>query len=330
MNNFSKFNILLLIITICFAFVINFPSVLYSDEANAIENSDSSIGKTTSSVPTPGISKNSTTYKILVVMSIISLIIVVIAMRSMIFSLFAYIFIISSIIWTIYSTLPLFKKTPLTLNDFIPVIAGIVLTIVGYFILQIVNGKNIFGSSMKSGKEEGTSSRDEYDLLLRRAKLAFMTIKRELGQGKLDKTSVFTSDELFEQISINLDAMKTEKYLLVYDDLRIKKIAVKKKAVENHLNNIYVEIIAFGTRYKTDIETKKIIEGSEVTGEFTEIFCLSRQAGCKAAQKGLIEGVCPRCGTPIKGKRTNKCSKCNNELRSGEFDVFLSAISYPN
>lgn len=321
----NKYNIFFVIILICFSLIISSPFAAFAEE----ENGSTNLSQQSSSNSTPTIAKDSSTYKILVSLTIISLVVVVIVMRSMIISLFAYLFIISSIVWTIYSSLPLFSKKALALYDFTPVITGILLTIIGFVILQVVNGKNVFGSSMKVDKES-TSSRGEFDLILKRAKLAFMTIKKELSQGKLDKTSAFTSDELFEQININLDGMKAENYLIVYDDLRIKKISVKKKAVENHLNNLYIEIIAFGTRYKTNIDTRKIIEGSEITGEFTEIYCLSRKAGCKSASKGLIEGYCPRCGNPIKGKRTTDCSKCKNELRSGEYDIVLTGISYPN
>ena len=323
----NKYSILFVILLICFSLTISSPFVAFATEENEIGNS-SQVSQNSSTTTSP-IAKDSSTYKILVSLTLISLLVVVIVMRSMIISLFAYLFIISSIIWTIYSMLPLFAKKSLALYDFTPVITGALLTIIGFVILQVVNGKNVFGSGMKAD-QESTSSKGELDLIFKRAKLAFMTIKKELSQGKLDKTSAFTSDELFEQININLDGMKAENYLIVYDDLRIKKVSVKKKAVENHLNNLYIEIVAFGTRYKTNIDTRKIIEGSEITGEFTEIYCLSRKAGCKSALKGLIEGYCPRCGNPIKGKRTTDCSKCKNELRSGEYDIVLTGISYPN
>ncbi len=313
----NKISLFFLISILCVVFTVSFPAFSFAEE-----------GITSSSQSSQSISKDSNTYKILVGLTVLSLIIVVIAMRSMIFSLFAYFFMISSFVWTIYSAIPLFSKKPFDSADLISVGAGIVLIIISFVLLRFVNGTHSFGSSMKANQEL-PSSKNELDSLLKRAKLAFMTIKKELSQGKLDKTGAFTSDELFEQLNINLDGMKAENYLIVYDDLRVKKVTVKKKAVENHFNNLYIEIVAFGTRYKTNLETKKIIEGSEITGEFSEIYCLSRKAGCKAAIKGLIEGYCPRCGNPIKGTRSANCSKCKNELRSGEFDAVLTNITYP-
>lgn len=329
MNSIFRFKLITAVLLICFSLVFCISTLSYAEETVDTNNAESISQNTSTTSNSSKISKNSDTYKILVALTVISIIVVIIIMRGMIISLMAYFFIISSIIWTIYSAIPLFTKKSLELSDFNSVGLGIMLTVISFVILHILNGNNSFGSGMKSDKGI-PSSKDEYNLLLKRARIAFLTLKKELSQGKLDKTSAFTSDELFEQISINLDAMKAENYLIVYDDLRIKKIEVKKKAVENHFNNLYIEIQAFGTRYKSNIDTKRIIEGSEVSGEFTEIFCLSRKAGCQAASKGLIEGVCPRCGTPIKGKRTNTCIKCNNELRSGEFDVVLRSISYPN
>ena len=313
----NKISLFFLISILCVVFTVSFPAFSLAEEEVRSSNQISQ-----------SLSKDSTTYKILVGLTVLSLIIVAIAMRSMIFSLFAYLFMISSFIWTVYSAIPLFSKKTIDSSDWVSVGAGIVLIIISFVLLRFVNGTHSFGSSMKADQEL-PSSKNELDTLLKRAKLAFMTVKKELSQGKLDKTGAFTSDELFEQLNINLDGMKAENYLIVYDDLRVKKCTVKKKAVENHFNNLYIEIVDFGTRYKTNLETKKIIEGSEVTGEFSEIYCLSRKAGCKAATRGLIEGYCPRCGNPIKGNRSANCSKCKNELRTGEFDAVLTNITYP-
>lgn len=327
MINNRKISIIALLLFFCFALIM--PAYLCAEETQKIEGNSISSQSAGNKVSTP-ISKDSSTYKILVGLSIVSGIVVLIALRNMILSIFAYLFVISSFVWTGYSAILLFGRKDLELLDFASLGSGVLLIIISCIVLHLVNG-NTTGSSMKSSSSDSvSSSKNEYDLLLKRAKIAFITMKNEISHGKLDKTSVFTGDELYEQLSISLDAMKAEKYQLCFDDLRVKKITVKKKAVENHMNNLYVEIVASATRYKTDLETKNIIEGSQADGDFTEILCFSRKAGCNVAKKGLIEGVCPRCGNPIKGKRTDTCSKCKNELRSGEFDVILTGISYPD
>ncbi len=327
MINYRKLHIIAILLLFCFALIM--PAYLCAEETKEIEGKAISNQSTSNNISSP-ISKDSSTYKILVGLSVISVIIILIALRNIILSIFAYLFVISSFIWTGYSVTLLFGRKDLELLDFASLGSGILLIIVSCVVLHLVNG-NPTGSSMKSSSSDSvSSSKSEYDLLLKRAKVAFITMKNEVSRGKLDKTSVFTSDELYEQLSISLDAMKAEKYQLCFDDLRVKKITVKKKVVENHMNNLYVEVIASATRYKTDLENKNIIEGSQANGDFTEILCFSRKAGCNVAKKGLIEGVCPRCGNPIKGKRTDICSKCKNELRSGEFDVILTGISYPD
>ncbi|MBQ2594808.1 MAG: hypothetical protein II567_16200 [Candidatus Riflebacteria bacterium] len=327
MINYRKLHIIAILLLFCFALIM--PAYLCAEETKEIEGKAISNQSTSNNISSP-ISKDSSTYKILVGLSVISVIIILIALRNIILSIFAYLFVISSFIWTGYSVTLLFGRKDLELLDFASLGSGILLIIISCVVLHLVNG-NPTGSSMKSSSSDSvSSSKSEYDLLLKRAKVAFITMKNEVSRGKLDKTSVFTSDELYEQLSISLDAMKAEKYQLCFDDLRVKKITVKKKVVENHMNNLYVEVIASATRYKTDLENKNIIEGSQANGDFTEILCFSRKAGCNVAKKGLIEGVCPRCGNPIKGKRTDTCSKCKNELRSGEFDVILTGISYPD
>lgn len=326
MTNFRKIQIIVLILTFCAALIMPAYSYAQADKDAGSEISSQSSGNNFSSP----ISKDSNTYKLLVGLSIFSAIVVLIALKNTLLSIFAYLFVISSFIWTGYSAILLFGRKDLELLDFASLGSGVLLIIISCVVLHLVNGTPT-GSSMKSSDyESGSSSKSEYDLLLKRAKMAFITMKNDVSRGKLDKTSAFISDELYEQLSISLDAMKAEKYQLCFDDLRVKKISVKKKAVENRMNNLYVEIIASASRYKTDLENKKIIEGSQANGDFTEILCFSRKAGCNMAKKGLIEGVCPRCGNPIKGKRTDTCSKCNNELRSGEFDVVLTGISYPD
>ena len=327
MTNYRKLHIIAILLSFCFTLIM--PAYLCAEETKEMEEKAIISQSTGNNVSSP-ISKDSSTYKILVGLSVVSGIIILIALRNMILSIFAYLFVISSFIWTGYSAILLFGRKDLELLDFASLGSGILLIIISCVVLHLVNG-NPTGSSMKSSSSDSvSSSKSEYDLLLKRAKVAFITMKNEVSRGKLDKTSVFTSDELYEQLSISLDAMKAEKYQICFDDLRVKKITVKKKAVENHMNNLYIEVIASATRYKTDLENKNIIEGSQANGDFTEILCFSRKAGCNVAKKGLIEGVCPRCGNPINGKRTNTCSKCKNELRSGEFDVILTGISYPD
>ena len=327
MTHYRKIQIIAILLFFCCAFIM--PAFLYAEEDKGIGGNEISSQSSGNSFSSP-ISKDSNTYKILVGLSIVSAIVVLIALKNTILSIFAYLFVISSFIWTGYSAILLFGKKNLELLDFASLGSGVLLIIISCVVLHLVNGGPT-GSSMKSsGFESAPSSKSEYDLLLKRAKMAFITMKNEVSHGKLDKTSAFVSDELYEQLSISLDAMKAEKYQLCFDDLRVKKVSVKKKAVENHMNNLYVEIIASAARYKTDLESKNIIEGSQANGDFTEILCFSRKAGCNMAKKGLIEGVCPRCGNPIKGKRTDSCSKCKNELRSGEFDVILTGISYPD
>ena len=326
MTNFRKIQIIVLILTFCAALIIPAYSYAQADKDAGSEISSQSSGNNFSSP----ISKDSNTYKLLVGLSIFSAIVVLIALKNTLLSIFAYLFVISSFIWTGYSAILLFGRKDLELLDFASLGSGILLIIISCVVLHLVTGSTS-GSSMKSDSSNNvSSSRSEYDLLLKRAKVAFITMKNEISRGKMDKTSVFVSDELYEQLSITLDAMKAEKYQLCFDDLRVKKISVKKKAVENHMNNLYVEVIASATRYKTNLENKSIIEGSQADGDFTEILCFSRKAGCNVAKKGLIEGVCPRCGTAIKGKRTDTCPKCNKELRSGEFDAVLTSISYPD
>ncbi len=327
MTTYRKLHIIAILLFFCFALIM--PAYLCAEETKEVEGNAISSQSTGNNLSSP-ISKDSSTYKILVGLSVVSGLIILIVLRNMILSIFAYLFVISSFIWTGYSVILLFGRKDLELLDFASLGSGILLIIISCVVLHLVNG-NPTGSSMKSSSSDSvSSSKSEYDLLLKRAKVAFITMKNEVSRGKLEKTSVFTSDELYEQLSISLDAMKAEKYQLCFDDLRVKKITVKKKAVENHMNNLYVEVIGSATRYKTDLENKNIIEGSQANGDFTEILCFSRKAGCNVAKKGLIEGVCPRCGNPIKGKRIDTCPKCNNELRSGEFDVILTGISYPD
>ena len=325
MTNYRKLHIIVLLLSLCFAFVL--PYSLYAE--NIKETARNEITQSSSSKVSSPISKDSSTYKILVGLTILSGIIIIFVLRNMIISIFAYLFVISSFIWTIYSGILLIGKKNLELLDFASLGSGILLIIISCIVLHLVTGSTT-GSSMSSSNSETPSSKSEYDLLLKRAKMAFITLKNEINRGKLEKTSAFTSDELFEQLNINMDAMKAEKYQLCFDDLRVKKVSVKKKAVENHMNNIYIEVIASANRYKMNIENKSIIEGSQASGDFTEILCFSRKAGCKAASKGLIEGVCPKCGSSLKGKRTNNCPKCNTEIRSGDFDVVLTSISYPD
>lgn len=317
--------LMLFFIILLLSFIINLPYMTYAIEEKTTISSDTISTNNNSQSKSFSISKNSDTYKILVGLTIFAVIVAIIMLREIIINIFAYTFIIGSICFTIYSALPLI--TGKGIADYTSIVLGVALIIVSIILFQIINGKTFLNKAEKDKNEY--SSKNEFDLIIKRSKLAFLSLKNEISSGKQDKLVAFTGNELYDELNKTLSNMKSENFKVNYDDLIVKEIKIKKKAVENHMNNIYVEIKAWASKYNTDLKTNKIIENSLTKGLFTEILCFSRKAGCKPAIKGLIEGFCPRCGNSIKGKRIDNCEKCKTELRSGEFDIVLTGVSYP-
>ena len=146
MTTYRKLHIIAILLFFCFALIM--PAYLCAEETKEVEGNAISSQSTGNNLSSP-ISKDSSTYKILVGLSVVSGLIILIVLRNMILSIFAYLFVISSFIWTGYSVTLLFGRKDLELLDFASLGSGILLIIVSCVVLHLVNG-NPTGSSMKS------------------------------------------------------------------------------------------------------------------------------------------------------------------------------------
>lgn len=58
-----------------------------------------------------------------------------------------------------------------------------------------------------------------------------------------------------------------------------------------------------------------------------EVWTFLRKPGARTGKRGLMEGVCPSCGTPVTLQDAGRCDSCESWLRTGRHDWVLSKIT---
>ena len=165
-------------------------------------------------------------------------------------------------------------------------------------------------------------------LFILRVKKAFMLIQDGWSRNDLSKCEAFMADGTYERFQIQINEMIANKITDKMDGLEILEAYITKIESNSGYDSVYVVINAIGKNYRFNSVTKKFIEGDKAPTPFTEIWCFMRRTGSKTINdKGLIEGFCPNCGTPIEGSRLSRCPSCDAQLRSGEHDWVLTGIT---
>ena len=166
------------------------------------------------------------------------------------------------------------------------------------------------------------------EIFKNRAKESF--IKIQIGWTKQDLSEVrfMLADGTYEQFQIQINDMKKNNIVDIMKDIRISSIEAEKYESSENYDSIYVEIKARAINYKKNLETNKILEGSQHRLDyFTEIWCFCRSKNAKSQEsKGIIEGYCPNCSTKIKNTEDIKCSSCGSVLKNGQLDWILAGI----
>lgn len=168
----------------------------------------------------------------------------------------------------------------------------------------------------------------DQQIFVARVRKAFEIIQNAWSKRDLEKAQPFLSDGIFEQFSIQLAEMKEKGLIDHMENLSILSVLPVRFQSDKNFDVIHIKINARSINYCKDEKSGKVVNGSRVPAEFSEVWSFLRKPGAKTLKKpGLIEGQCPNCGNPIQVGRLVKCEICNSLLRSGEYDWVLSEIT---
>jgi len=164
---------------------------------------------------------------------------------------------------------------------------------------------------------------------LERVGVAFRQAQTSWCEQDLTGLRPFVSDGVYERFSLQVAEQKRAGWRQGMQGLGVGQPSVVAVETDGPFESLTVRIPFACTISKLDATGGGTVPGSTLPEtHFAECWTFLRRRGTKSMQKpGLIEGQCPNCGAPLEMARTARCSVCDCEALSGEFDWVLCEIT---
>ena len=162
---------------------------------------------------------------------------------------------------------------------------------------------------------------------LQKVDRAFIALQQAWSNQDLSSVNQFISDGINERFTLQIEMQKSEGYQNKMENIVVQSSRIVGVFSDSHFDTIHVEVTARADDTDVDLKTGKRIR-KNTSAPFTEYWSFLRKPGVQTLEgKGLVEGVCPNCGTPIELSDTGKCESCDSVLTSGEYDWVLAEIT---
>lgn len=160
-----------------------------------------------------------------------------------------------------------------------------------------------------------------------KANKAFLEIQQAWSKQDFSRAKRFISDGVNERFSLQIGMQITQKIRNKMEDVQILSTEIVSVESDSHFDSIHLKITAKANDTDVHLETGKKIRNN-YSGAFVEYWSFLRKPGAQTlAGRGLVEGVCPNCGSPLELSTSGKCNYCDALVTSGEYDWVLSEIT---
>ncbi|MDD3146969.1 MAG: TIM44-like domain-containing protein [Candidatus Riflebacteria bacterium] len=166
------------------------------------------------------------------------------------------------------------------------------------------------------------------DSFIKRIEKIFWKVQNAWYDQKIDTVQHLVSDALFEQFKRQIDEQKESGIRFKHSNMTIYEARIAQVNCDNSFDVIHIFIRASSADSMFDLTTGETLARNEENRRFSEYWTFIRRPSAKTLQKpGLLEGVCPNCGTPIEIGQATVCGSCGSFIRSGFYDWVLAHIT---
>jgi uncharacterized tellurite resistance protein B-like protein/predicted RNA-binding Zn-ribbon protein involved in translation (DUF1610 family) len=165
--------------------------------------------------------------------------------------------------------------------------------------------------------------------LLARVGVAFRKAQKSWCDQDLTALRPFVSDGIYERFSLQIAEQRRASWRQSMQGLGVGQLSVVALDLEGAFEAVTIYIPFECSISKLDTKGGGELPGSRLPEtHFAECWTFLRRRGTKTQDKdGLIEGQCPNCGAQLEMARTARCSVCDCEALSGQFDWVLTEIT---
>jgi len=166
------------------------------------------------------------------------------------------------------------------------------------------------------------------DKMISRVENAFYIIKHAWSKHDMSSARGFITDGLNQRYIIQFEIQKQHKRHRKLVDLAIHHCELIGIEADKCFETLHFKITS-QARHIT-IKNDAVKQSNKLPSYTTsvEYWTYIRLPGVKTrSQQGLIEGVCPNCGSTLLLSKFEQCQACDSLVKSGEYDWILAKIT---
>jgi len=162
--------------------------------------------------------------------------------------------------------------------------------------------------------------------LERRVRLAWPKLQTAWERQDLDPVRCFLSDGMQTKTQVQLDCLGQRGIRNRLEYAKVLEVKEGESVAGTVFTSTTVMIRASGKDVEVDLATGRSRPSAD-SDEFCEYWTFVKRTGVNPPDRGLLEGICPNCGSTIAVSASVVCSSCKSSIKSGEFDWVLTEIS---
>ncbi|TYK66540.1 TIM44-like domain-containing protein [Colwellia echini] len=171
---------------------------------------------------------------------------------------------------------------------------------------------------------------DEHKMVLR-VENAFYLIKKAWSEHDMSSVRGFITDGIFQRYSIQFEIQKNHQRHRKLVDVAIHHCELVGIEADKFFETLHFKISSQARHITLNTNKTNSDKQPHKLPAFTysvEYWTYIRLPGVKTrSQPGLLEGVCPNCGSTLLLNKFEQCQACDSLVTSGEYDWILAKIT---
>lgn len=195
-------------------------------------------------------------------------------------------------------------------------------------IIRGIKKQNEKKQTIQYSKIKALDSDFDVSLITARVEQAFFIIKQAWSEHDMAPARGFITDGIYQRYAIQFSIQKQHQRHRTLTDIVIHDCDLVGIEADKCFETLHFKISS-SARHNTIKKTlgKKSHKLPSLTNTI-EYWTYIRFPGVKTrAQPGLMEGICPNCGSVLLLSKFEQCQACNSLVTSGEYDWILAKIT---
>ena len=159
-------------------------------------------------------------------------------------------------------------------------------------------------------------------------KVAFVHIQQAWMQQNMSSVMHFVTDGIYEKFMVQFAEQQRQGFREQLTQIRVSETRLAWFGASGPFEVLCVAVQASMVDQRVDLKSGRRLQGIATTQSFAEIWSFVRCRGTQTkADRSLLAGRCPNCGSPVELNQFGHCQACGSVLRSGAYDWVLSEIT---